>query len=272
MERDLIVDVGMHMGLDSEFYLAKGFRVVAIEAHPGLVATASSRLCAYIADGRLKIYPVAVQERDGECEFYTNQEKTDWGTACRSMAEHPIRAGTHHRKIMVRCMTLDQILAQCGIPYYLKIDIEGADGLCLEALKRCPDRPAYVSVETQASIGEAIDQLLALCTLGYRRFSIVDQSNHVNVRCPNPPLEGRYVDARFNGHTSGLFGRELPGPWLDFGAAVRRLRIIYAWKWLFGAGGTLYRTPFRRAHDRWRRMVHRRRILDEWFDVHARLE
>jgi hypothetical protein len=35
-ERDLIYDIGLHKGEDSEFYLKKGFRVVAIEALPSL--------------------------------------------------------------------------------------------------------------------------------------------------------------------------------------------------------------------------------------------
>ena len=32
LENNLIYDVGLHKGEDSEFYLKKGFRVVAIEA------------------------------------------------------------------------------------------------------------------------------------------------------------------------------------------------------------------------------------------------
>ena len=31
---DLIYDVGMHRGEDTQFYLRKGFRVVAFEANP----------------------------------------------------------------------------------------------------------------------------------------------------------------------------------------------------------------------------------------------
>jgi len=32
MPQKLIIDVGMHKGYDTEFYLRKGFRVVAVEA------------------------------------------------------------------------------------------------------------------------------------------------------------------------------------------------------------------------------------------------
>ncbi len=35
---NLIFDIGMHKGEDSEYYLKKGFDVVAFEAHPGLIS------------------------------------------------------------------------------------------------------------------------------------------------------------------------------------------------------------------------------------------
>ncbi len=34
MNKSLIIDVGMHTGRDTEFYLKKGFEVIAIEANP----------------------------------------------------------------------------------------------------------------------------------------------------------------------------------------------------------------------------------------------
>ena len=39
-DRNLIFDIGMHIGQDTEFYLKKGFRVVAIEADPTLAEAA----------------------------------------------------------------------------------------------------------------------------------------------------------------------------------------------------------------------------------------
>ena len=39
MNPRLIYDVGMHNGDDTAYYLRRGFRVVAIEPNPALVAT-----------------------------------------------------------------------------------------------------------------------------------------------------------------------------------------------------------------------------------------
>jgi hypothetical protein len=38
MIRNLIYDVGMHEGEDTQFYIARGFKVVSIEANPQLAA------------------------------------------------------------------------------------------------------------------------------------------------------------------------------------------------------------------------------------------
>lgn len=44
LSRDLIFDIGMHRGEDSEFYLRKGFRVVAVEAIDSFCRTVAERL------------------------------------------------------------------------------------------------------------------------------------------------------------------------------------------------------------------------------------
>lgn len=48
---NLIIDVGMHNGQDTAFYLAKGFDVVALEANPVLVDAARIRFASEIESG-----------------------------------------------------------------------------------------------------------------------------------------------------------------------------------------------------------------------------
>ena len=42
-KQNLIFDVGLHKGEDTDFYLKKGFSVVAFEADPDLVAACQER-------------------------------------------------------------------------------------------------------------------------------------------------------------------------------------------------------------------------------------
>jgi FkbM family methyltransferase len=126
----LIFDVGMHRGRDTEFYLKKGFKVVAIEANPQLVKSCQERFQNYINAGKLVIYDHAIAEQAGEIEFYINDQHDDWGTISREFAQRNEKIGTSNSTTKVKCSPLRQILEQFPTPYYIKIDIEGADILC----------------------------------------------------------------------------------------------------------------------------------------------
>ena len=47
-KKNLIFDIGMHVGQDTEFYLKKGFNVVAVEANPKLVKENTEKFKEYI--------------------------------------------------------------------------------------------------------------------------------------------------------------------------------------------------------------------------------
>ena len=60
--RDLIYDVGLNLGQDTDFYLKKGFRVIAFEADPDNVATCKKRFADAIESGQLIIVEGAIVE------------------------------------------------------------------------------------------------------------------------------------------------------------------------------------------------------------------
>jgi len=265
LKPELIIDVGMHTGRDTEFYLGKGFRVVAIEANPELVAQARRHFANALASGQLVIYEVAIADREGEVDFYVNDAHDDWGTISPSFASRNERFGTHNSVMQVPCTRFQSILAEHGVPYYLKIDIEGADLLCLRALEDFDERPRYLSIEAGlTSIDETRSELAVLARLGYDAFKIVNQAMNASVRCPNPPLEGEFVDYRFDGACSGPFGEEAPGVWRSKRATLRRYRRLLWEQRYFGADGALYRTRLHRLYER---------LKGEqagWYDFHAR--
>ena len=73
MSPDLIYDVGLHNGTDTAYYLHKGFRVVAIDANPVLVAAAQDRFRAEIANGRLMVLNIGIAEKQGVLSFWVNE-------------------------------------------------------------------------------------------------------------------------------------------------------------------------------------------------------
>ncbi|HVN40474.1 MAG TPA: FkbM family methyltransferase [Myxococcota bacterium] len=267
---DLIFDIGMHTGEDTAFYLKKGFRVVAIEANESLVAGARERFADEIDAGRLTLYNVAIAEREGTIDFFLNHEKDDWGTTSPEFVARNEKLGTRHTKVEVPCVRLQRILRECGVPYYAKIDIEGADLLCLQALLEFQERPRYVSIEASLRSFEAVlGELAHLWVLGYRRFKVVNQARNRSLRCPDPPLEGLYVDQRFDGYMSGPFGEEAPGEWRDAESTLARYRHILDEQRRFGAGGR-YDTPLLRPVDRFLRRVTGREPAG-WYDIHGKL-
>ncbi len=203
----------MHQGDDTDFYLRKGFRVIAIEANPKLVASGSERFANQIESGQLIIVPRAIVDDDStEVRFFVNQKKHDWGTVHENWNRS---MNSDYTEICVPAIRLEKLIEEHGIPYYMKIDIEGADAYCLHSLLAIGKAPKHVSVELMTPNnlkGSQVNSLEILCLLyaiGYRSFRVSDQSRLKHVRCPNPAREGNYVDQQFDGFSSGPFGDEL---------------------------------------------------------------
>ncbi len=210
MSPDLIFDVGMNAGQDTEFYLAKGFRVVAIDANPDLCQQVATRNRNHILNGRLTILNVGIAKEPADLVFYVNKTSDDWSSFDKSYGQR----GGKYEEISVKCRTFSDILAEVGeTPYYLKIDIEGHDQVCLDALPGASDLPKFVSVE--AGVADFTGQM---SSLGYGRFKIISQAWHQWLPHARPAREGQFVDQQMTGHHSGPFGDETYGPWLTEGA------------------------------------------------------
>jgi FkbM family methyltransferase len=223
LEKDLIYDVGMFSGEDTEFYLKKGFRVVAIEAVPAQAERAANRFREYLDSGHLTILSVAIAENDGPMDFYLSDE------ASLSSADPENRGHlAGFVKAKVQGSRFSNILAQHGMPYFLKVDIEGSDILCLKALKEFASRPKFISIESsRGSWSQLLAEFALFKDLGYTRFKVVPQQKVISQICPFPAREGDYVDHHFQWEASGMFGEEAPGEWLTESQALRVYRRIF---------------------------------------------
>jgi FkbM family methyltransferase len=262
----MIMDVGMHLGEDTQFYLDKGFRVVAVEAHPQFVVDNRVKFGDYIEKGQLEIVPLAIAEKEGVVPFHLFPEKGDWGTLDPGYAQRNIARGKEYKIVEVPAVSFESILRRHGIPYYLKIDIEGADILCIRSLQHFTERPKYVSFETElVGFESTFEALSHLYVLGYRRFKIVNQVVNREQRCPDPPKEGKYVDARFTGMMSGPFGEEAPGDWEAIEQTLEKYRRILRAQRLFCPEGRYPR--LQPIYDKVSRSLGREPL--GWYDIHA---
>ena len=269
---DLIIDVGMHDGTDTAYYLAKGFRVVAVEANPALVTAAEDRFSAEIGRGQLTIVAAAIAETRGSVPMAVADDMTIWSSIDPGFIQRNI--GVDYRYVEVPTITFSDVLAEHGVPYFLKVDIEGNDMLPIWALHEVDARPRFVSIESSVTghkpeFADVFEELTRLCTLGYRRFKYINQGRLSRIKLPREPREGAYVDFRFEGHSSGPFGRETPGRWLTAREALARAEALrirhnltgYVGKWSDSRPGWAYTTARMKLVGR----------PNGWYDLHAGL-
>lgn len=255
-----IFDIGMHEGWDSEFYLRKGFRVVAVEANPAYLERVQTRLKQWIDSGSLTIVHKAVAAESGRrIPFHVSEHVHGWSSTQKHMAE---RDGLRSKPVEVESVTVPELFDLHGVPHYLKCDIEGADALVAGQIAASPEKPRYVSFE----IHDIADPLLPLLKrAGYDRFQIVNQEFLHLQHVPNPPREGVLAMPRCDLMISGLFGADLdPAFWSDFDLLMKRLR---RWRRLH----TKTIDPVSRwLAKRYGKLTRRLWLLERgWLDIHA---
>jgi FkbM family methyltransferase len=248
---DLIYDVGMHNGDDTAFYLHRGFRVIAIEANSKLADLGKRRFSSEIDSGRLTILNVGVAERAGIGTFWICDDLTVWSSFEEKLMS---KTGKEHHSVEIQTRRFSEILEEYGIPFYLKVDIEGSDHLCLRDLVGRP-LPRFISVEAEsgendddsATAAGGVENLSLLYTMGYRRFKLVRQSDftsepkseikaftqrivksaaHGKLRLPGLSQLAKQLTSheqlcrkhryRFSPESSGPWGDGAPGVWLSY--------------------------------------------------------
>ena len=237
-QNDLIYDVGMHAGHDTDFYLSKGFRVVAIEANPTLASAARQRFADSIRRRQLTILNVGITDQPGVLPFYINEQIDEWSSFNRDYASR----GFPVREINVEICTISDVVNRHGVPYYAKIDIEGYDHVALRGFLEQQAKPRFISYENPHP--GLFEWLVAA---GYSRFKVVSQLKVPQYKCPLRSREGRSIEYSFLPGSSGPFGEDTPGDWMDAESMRKRISII--------------------EQERLDALKHT--IYPEWFDMHA---
>jgi len=245
-DRLIVFDIGLHHGDDTDFYLKKGYDVVAIEADPRHVEKARVRFKDALESGRLEIVDKAIAPEPGIVTFYQNLDKDDWGSIDPAFGT---RDDTRYNELTVPAVTFDEIYARVTTGrgarrvHYIKCDIEGGDIYVLQQLGRCANKPRYISVESVK-----LEYLAWMLTIGCTAFKLANQNLNWLTRLPKPAREGLDIEYAFVPGSSGPFGEELPGRWLSFREAAE-----------------LYLT-LRRAGDMYPS------ISNAWYDFHGRFD
>ncbi len=172
----LVFDIGLNNGEDTAYYLHLGYRVLGVEANPLLAAQCVRRFESEVRRGRVEIANVGVWSAPGEFTFYRNL--SDDG-ASSFLQERAPADRAKCEPMTIPCVTTRQLIAKYGQPFFIKIDIEGADFRALQSLDPAI-APCYISLELNYSdpIGER------LLELGYSAFKFVNGETYL----PTPPV------------------------------------------------------------------------------------
>jgi FkbM family methyltransferase len=260
----------MHRGDDTEFYLRRGFDVVGLEANPHLVQMLVEKFQPELSAGRLTIIGKALNDRPGHAKFMVSS-KSEWGTLSHTFADRNAAQGVSAHEIEVECVLFADILREYGVPYYLKIDIQGCDSLCLDALGEFSQRPRFLSISSCATapgcgFRDTLKELQRLRALGYRWFKYVDQGA-IPGRNDYLTGEDEPISHTFAQYSSGPFGKDLAGPWQSYAAAAVRGLLLRGFDDLCGQNGRLYgRRGLWRLRDMRARLTGR---AEHWYDLHA---
>ncbi len=168
------------------------------------------------------------------------------------------------RRVVVNGVTFGTILEQFGTPYYLKVDIEGNDILCLEGLVQAKVAPKHVSIEsTKISWRDLLREFSLLKDLGYNKFKVIQQLDVPKQNCKQPSQEGIYSEHKFEPGSTGQFGNDAPGCWLTEEEAIKKYQMIFRDYKYFGDNGLLYKTRVGRGLSRLLK------VRVGWYDTHA---
>ncbi len=275
---NLIYDVGMHQGEDTDFYLKKGFNVIAFEANPHLIKNCKERFAEEIKSGKLIIVEGAIVDfgtnidRRGSVKFFRNNNKSVWGTVVASWAKRNEILGTSNEVIEVPVVNFTRCLQKYGIPHYLKIDIEGMDMFCLKSLLDFDEKPGYVSIESDKKSFKALKEEFELFEKsGYSSFKIVNQASVSSQKEPKNSEEGKSCNYSFLYGSTGLFGKDLPNKWKGKILAINYYRKIFLWYKLFGDYGWLKKKNIlSKSLLKVIRKIKPNITKPRWYDTHAK--
>jgi FkbM family methyltransferase len=189
-----IYDLGANTGKNLNYYLERASKVVAIEANPLLCHYIRSRFLAFIRTDTLRIMNYIVADKTLEKQIiYIHIEKSELSSSIKPAME----SENLFYPVAVDSMSVAELIRNNGHPYYVKIDLEGADYGVLKSLVGAKIFPRYISVEIH---NLEVVEYMQNSSMPFK-FQIVE------------PTEYSTDSNRFTANCAGPFGSDLKSSW-----------------------------------------------------------
>ncbi len=164
-ENSLCFDIGAHLGNRTNAWRALGAKVIAVDPQPQCLAFLRQK---FGKDKGVIILPKAVSDKSGKANLHISQLTPTISTLADKDWQKKMNDATSfevnwEETIEVEVVTLDQLIAEYGIPDFCKIDVEDLEVQVLKGLTQpIPCLSLEYFVPTLERVYECIDQLTTL--------------------------------------------------------------------------------------------------------------
>ena len=169
---DLAFDIGAHVGDRISSFRRLGARVVALEPQPG---PARALRLIHGRDPKVRLIEAACGDSAGTATLRINTANPTVSTLSGEFVDAAHnqdgwREQVWDRELTVPCTTLDALVAEHGLPAFIKIDVEGFEAHVLAGLSQTPPALSFEFTTIQRDVADAcLDRLAAL---GPYRFNV----------------------------------------------------------------------------------------------------
>ena len=139
---------------------------------------------------------------------------------------------------------IKDVFRRFGVPFYLKIDVEGVDLLVLDSLYNMDARPKYVSIEfDKVDFGALEAELRTLSDLGYSRFKVVQQNPSPGQEYSTTTLDGPVSITPSSGMRPGRLVKTSPAHGCPMSEVLEEYRRIFKRYRYFGDNSIFVKLP-----------------------------
>jgi FkbM family methyltransferase len=168
---DLVFDIGAHVGDRVGSFRRLGARVVAVEPQPALGRVLG---LLYGRDRSVVIKRAAIGRTIGTTSLMINIDNPTISTASKDFmqAAHGARGWEGQawsKTISVPVTTLDALIAEHGVPAFIKIDVEGFEAEALAGLTQAVAALSFEFTTIQRAV--ALECIERCGALGFDRFN-----------------------------------------------------------------------------------------------------
>jgi FkbM family methyltransferase len=178
---NLIFDIGFNVGEFTQtcFNKYKNCNVIAVEANPTLVGTASPH---FFTNYNFTLHNNLVSDKEGdEIDFYISPVATGVSTASTEFMQNsrftkgsknlPENSITWNEPIKIQSITIDSMIERYGMPDLIKIDVEGYEYNVLSGLTQ---KANDICFEWHEEESESLYKILQhLQNIGYTQFGVI---------------------------------------------------------------------------------------------------